>query len=199
MSDCKIDDLVCDGNTQFGDKIDMFGFQCTNERLVCDGVVVPTNKYKQYNQSIANGDCIVQNYPCSSSVEPIIDISLICNNKNSNCSISYKVTGSASLNCSRDLPSYSCECPMDYMGKLCNKQTPIICELNLVSPKPNCSGDNFILSQSHCFTFTKNSSPSFKFNLDCFFAVNNPTPNFNFKYWLNNPNVMYLNLFFKNK
>ncbi|KAN0036045.1 hypothetical protein ACTA71_005345 [Dictyostelium dimigraforme] len=198
LSECKIDDIVCDGNTQFGgDTINMFGFQCTNERLVCDGVIVPTNKYKQYNQSISNGDCIIQNYPCQSTTEPILDINQICNPNVTtgfkNCSISYKATGSAASNCSRDLPTYSCECPMDWMGKLCSKPTPIICELNLISPKPNCSGDNFILSQSHCFTFTKNSSPSFKFNLDCFFAVNNPTPTYNFKYWINNQNLKISN------
>ncbi|KAN0036443.1 hypothetical protein ACTFIV_001738 [Dictyostelium citrinum] len=197
LSECKIDDLVCDGNTQFGDTIGMFGFQCSNKRLVCDGVIVPIEKYKQYNQSISKGDCIIQNYPCASTTEPLLNINQVCNpNVTSgfkNCSISYQVIGSASSKCPRDLPSYSCECPMDWMGKLCNKQTPIICELNLVSPKPNCSGDNFILSQSHCFTFTKNSSPSFKFNLDCFFAVNNPTPTYNFKYWINNPNLKISN------
>ncbi|KAK5578156.1 hypothetical protein RB653_003109 [Dictyostelium firmibasis] len=193
LSQCKIDDLVCDGNTQFGDSNKMFGFQCTNERLVCDGVVVPTNKYKQFNQSIANGSCTVQTYPCDSITESILDITQTCNPNITtgykNCSVSYRVTTSSSTYCSRQLPEYSCQCPMDYMGRLCNRATPIICELNLVSPKPNCTGDNFILSQSHCFTFTKDSSPSFKFNLDCFFAVNNPTPTHNFKYWINTPNL----------
>ncbi|EFA74705.1 hypothetical protein PPL_11534 [Heterostelium album PN500] len=185
---CQLLDVNCDNTTSFG--INTFGFSCSNQQLVCgdNNTVVPPANFTQYNTQIKNGECSVQNIPCTPKDECLL-LDLECKDKNQNCSVTIEQQLPCMLGCNANLNTSSCDCPSDFSSMKCDQPTPITCSLNLVSPQSKCPGENYVMSKKTCFEFDYHGMSNFSFNLDCHFVDPVPTSKHNFTYWIDLPNL----------
>eukprot|EP01132_Coremiostelium_polycephalum_P001144 gene1144-1451_t len=190
LDHCVVTNVLCDGNTLFGSET--FGYKCTRDQLVCDGKVVPRNQFKQMQPQIANGQCQVQRIACQSPNDECMDLKIKCNDtvNNKDCTLNIIQDQPCKNLCQQKINTFKCICPADFDGTLCEDYKDFSCQLDFVSPKPACTGIDFILTDTDCFPYYLKNQSLIGAKLICQFDTTPPPPTdgYKFNYWIDNPN-----------